>query len=393
MSYFYFKTIVSFREAIFLDKLHYWLKKCNKKTDNLHSNWIYNPIREWAKQLNCSISTIKRVIYSLEKKEIIFSEKKRAKRGDHTKWYTINYPKVSRLLDEKKNNNKILNSENKWDIPFVQSGLTITNNKNYNKNNSSIKYKKELSIKMIYLWNKIFEYSLSPIKAYHNDKISKKLFFLLRNNFANDLNKWQEYAKAVNSSQFLMGEKKTTTNFKAVFSWLIQEDTVKAIMSGAYGVGDREIDMNRINKNLKKQENNLLYLIQDKIVNYIEDDVINHQEEKKEFAKYIINKNDFVNDDYGFKRTLQYYDSYSLLNFDCCSKIKNTLYKGYLLKKHLGFTILEIQKEIMKKINNIKHNKNCAEAFKVLQKEMKKIKNIYVNKNNVFNFFCRINDS
>ena len=90
---------------------------------------------------------------------------------------------------------------------------------------------KEIVNKMVYIWNKVFEYSISPIKAYSNKKNQEVLLSLYKTEFNGDLNNWREYACKINSSQFLMGEKKTKNNFKAVFSWLIKEETIEKIMN------------------------------------------------------------------------------------------------------------------------------------------------------------------
>jgi Xaa-Pro aminopeptidase len=113
---------------------------------------------------------------------------------------------------------------------------------------------KEIINKMVYIWNKVFEYSISPIKAYSNKKNQEVLLNLYKTAFSGDLNNWREYACKINSSQFLMGEKKTKNNFKAVFSWLIKEETIEKILNGEYGVGDRELDMKNVTKNIEEKK-------------------------------------------------------------------------------------------------------------------------------------------
>ena len=58
--------------------------------------------------------------------------------------------------------------------------------------------------------------------------------------FKHDLKEWESYAQKVASSKFLMGEKKET--FKASFAWLLKDETIDAILNGAYGVGNRTTD-------------------------------------------------------------------------------------------------------------------------------------------------------
>ena len=95
---------------------------------------------------------------------------------------------------------------------------------------------------MVDLWNKVFEYSIDPIKAYRNKINDPKLVRIYKTIFNSDLDEWRKYAYKVNSSQFLMGEKQSKNNFKATFSWLIKEETIEKVLNGEYGVGDRELD-------------------------------------------------------------------------------------------------------------------------------------------------------
>lgn len=81
-------------EAIILQQLHYWLlrskiKKYNKK-------WIFNTYDQWLSQFSfMSKSTLRRTLTNLEKKEIVISHSFQKNRGNHTKYYTINYSKLN----------------------------------------------------------------------------------------------------------------------------------------------------------------------------------------------------------------------------------------------------------------------------------------------------------
>ena len=65
-SYFALEKVFGSRKAHFINKLNYWLSRCGRNINGLSGKWIYNPTHEWSNQLNCSISTIKRLIKSLE---------------------------------------------------------------------------------------------------------------------------------------------------------------------------------------------------------------------------------------------------------------------------------------------------------------------------------------
>ena len=107
LSYFNLENILGYRQAKFINKLHYWLTRCGKNVNNSPNKWIYNSLTEWARQLNCSISTIRRTVNVLEKQNLLLSKKMYAYRYNQTKWYTINYTKLSVIFSSKK---KIINT-------------------------------------------------------------------------------------------------------------------------------------------------------------------------------------------------------------------------------------------------------------------------------------------
>ena len=132
-------------EIEFLHKLNYWIIKCGKQIRDNNNLWIYNTQQEWAKQIYCSISTIKRTIKNLEEKRIILSKKVESKRGNQTKWYTINYKKMI----YKENFNASTIYRNKWKIPlFKKKIITYYNKNNKTYNICNVKYNK-LSKKIV----------------------------------------------------------------------------------------------------------------------------------------------------------------------------------------------------------------------------------------------------
>ena len=277
-------------ESILLNQILYWISKCGRKIVGQEEKWIYNSLAEWHKQFSYwSMYKLRKTIKSLEDLGLIKSIKVNAKKWNHTKWYTVDYNQYEKLLKkigiEKTINNispfntinnvslankntlnqdsdptsesKVTRSTNR----FVENQQIIIAKNNYtnrssnkesdmNLNNTLDEKLEEIQIdsneketinKMLYVWNKVFECSVSPIKAYSNQKNQRTLLYLYKNVFNSDLDNWREYALKVNGSQFLMGEKETRNNFKAVFSWLIKEETIEKIQNGEYGVGDREL--------------------------------------------------------------------------------------------------------------------------------------------------------
>lgn len=119
--------LIGFNEAIVLQQVHYWIKHFEigiakgLYRDHVHDEkiWVYNTHEEWRENFPFwSVSTIRRAITNLEGKAKDISEKKyKTKsrqiknpillagnfnkfRPDNTKWYTIDYDELNRLIAE-----------------------------------------------------------------------------------------------------------------------------------------------------------------------------------------------------------------------------------------------------------------------------------------------------
>ncbi len=408
-------TTLGKNESILLHQINYWINKCGRDIQGLSGKWIYNSLKDWHKQFNFwSISTLRRAIKSLENSGILISKKVNAHRWNHTKWYSINFNKLNKLTNDINNksiysNSSLIKFQNSKDTSYydkkertnrcVQNEQIIitknnyTNNISYNeevsKNNSETKKIKESIIvkdeeeiinKMIYIWNKVFEYSVKPIKAYRNKKNQIKLLNLYRKIFNSDLDKWREYACKVNSSQFLMGEKKTKNNFKAVFGWLIKEETIDKINAGAYGVGDRELDMNNISKNIEEKKEEVVNKMDKKISEYIKIK-INDKKEREEFIEYIKSASITEDDRYGIlKNIIKQVPKNYILEREEYKEIKENLYESYVMKKHLSITKIEVREKIRNKIKKIIENKENGHKLLVeLDKKVKEIEILELN--------------
>lgn len=87
-------TEIGLNESVMLQQMHYWLLKSNKYFDG--KAWFYKTLEEWEKEFPFwSQSTIRRVIGSLEKMNLILVGNFNQKKFDKTKWYTINYERVN----------------------------------------------------------------------------------------------------------------------------------------------------------------------------------------------------------------------------------------------------------------------------------------------------------
>ena len=258
-------------ETIVVQQLHYWLQRCGKLVDN--AIWIYNSFDEWSNQFSYwSVSKIKRIFYSLEKQKIIVSKKINKSNSDHTKWYSIDYDKLSLLLEnssnkgQKSRNNRIVSN---WNNRSSQIDTIINSNNDNNKHNNNLskditikkpeientqteifKIEEEVCKSMIEIWKNTFINSNSEVTL--TNKRKQKLQLLWDKIFDQNPEKWKDYCISINSSKFLMGEKKSA--FKAHFDWLIEEGTAKRVLAGEFDIGDRVPDVEAQMLKVKTEE-------------------------------------------------------------------------------------------------------------------------------------------
>lgn len=94
-------TLIGLNESIILQQIHYWLKvKENNKQDYIDGHyWVYNTYEQWRKQFPFwSLMTIRRTITKLENKKLIIVNNYNRAGFDKTKWYTIDYIELDKLL-------------------------------------------------------------------------------------------------------------------------------------------------------------------------------------------------------------------------------------------------------------------------------------------------------
>lgn len=379
-----------------------------------------------------SMSTLRRTIKSLEKSGILLSKKVNAKRWKHTKWYSINFNNLNKIANNNniKQNNDVIQRDNKKNkdsnITLVEKRtnrcvqneqIIYTNNiytkdtkvsssKDTKKNNlfKSLNYefnsqlnkliekkvnKKLSSItknenketesklnkdqlekvkEMKEVWNKVFEYSINPIKAYINKSNEKSLYRLIYEKFEGNIDKWKEYACKVNSSKFLMGEKKTKKDFKASFAWLIKEETVDKINAGEYGIGDRELDINNVSSNVEAQKEEIIKTADKKITEYLKQK-IDDGKEQKELEDYI-KKKEYTEDrdKYGIGIYVQNIGSYSLINNPDNKGILKTIYETYIVKKYFKRSRFKIKEQLREMVNEQMKEESILGNFNLLKK-------------------------
>lgn len=436
-------------ESILLNQLEYWISKCGRNIEHLDGKWIYNSHEKWSEQfIYWSISKLRRTIKSLEDLGLVKSTKVNAKKWDQTKWYSIDYEKYEKLLQNKTRYSKIniphkniplghfssgtsikstpndstdsvemrsIIRQNtlitpkvpmcsKWTDRCVQNERIIITKNNYIKNTSYsqrnrlfkkmegsksfLKNENERTLQnMLRIWNEVFEYALFPIRGFYNQRNEIILLDIYKTIFQEDLEKWRNYACKVNSSKFLMGEKENKKSFKASFYWLIRTEVIHSIMNGAYGVGDRELDMDRIKENLEQQEKELVRTIKKKIMSCIKNE-LDETKEMNAFTKYI-QDHDKKDDKYNLKSVLKHHSSYGLLHLNTYEGLRKSLYESYLLKKHLGISSLESKKKIEAKINAMKENQGNRASFQEITREIKRIQKISTVKESIKKFYIR----
>lgn len=375
--------------ALILQQMKYWISKCGKQISASKELFIYNSLHSWKDQFPyMSEYKIRKSIKYLEDNGIIKSVKVNAHRWNHTKWYTIDHQKYSLLsedidnsaLDCKNTSTKIpsnrnlkmfskqKNSSYRSDDTqqIIKTKNNYTNKSSYKKEEVKLKNnkkpkklaectniekiipskeQKDIAKQMVQVWNDSFECSLSPVKAFMNRHVVVQLNKILQTKFENNLETWKLYAQAVNSSRFLMGEKETKSNFKAQFLWLIKEETIDSIQNGAYGVGDRLLDSETVDENLKICKKEVQQMVQEKVASQIQEKTSNETEEQ-EFSKYLINREyEKDGDKYLIQKHMEsigskyMYGGYitpSHVFYSGNEKYKKRLFQSYLMKKYYG---------------------------------------------------------
>jgi DnaD/phage-associated family protein len=124
---------VGLNESIFLQQLHYWLERSPHEYEGY--KWVYNTYEGWKEQFPFwSESTIRRIITKLEKKGLIIPGNFNRSKIDKTKWYRINYEKLTQLQDEQstaQNEQTTVQNEqstDEIDSPSAQNEQSICSN-------------------------------------------------------------------------------------------------------------------------------------------------------------------------------------------------------------------------------------------------------------------------
>ncbi|WP_213606306.1 DnaD domain protein [Staphylococcus capitis] len=115
---------VGLNEAMILQQIHYWLNTSKHHHDG--KKWIYNSYPEWQKQFPFwSERTIKRIFGSLEKQNLLHVGNYNKAGFDRTKWYSVNYETLNKLVARPSGQNDPTMMSN-WHDGMGQDGPTNT---------------------------------------------------------------------------------------------------------------------------------------------------------------------------------------------------------------------------------------------------------------------------
>ena len=92
--------LIGLNEAIILQQVHYWIQRSNNVRDG--HKWVYNSYQEWYKQMPLwkSETTMRTAFKNLEKMGLLITANYNKAKFDKTKWYRVNYEKLSLLENE-----------------------------------------------------------------------------------------------------------------------------------------------------------------------------------------------------------------------------------------------------------------------------------------------------
>ena len=93
-------------EAVFIQQINYWLGKSKHVYEG--RVWIYNSYNDWLDQFPfIKYQTLQRMIIKLEKAGILLTGNFNKMPMDRTKWYTIDYDALHKVLKDYKNDSEV----------------------------------------------------------------------------------------------------------------------------------------------------------------------------------------------------------------------------------------------------------------------------------------------
>lgn len=247
-------SVLGHSDAMFLQQLHYWMtsssKDIGKVTDG--KRWIYNSILSWAEQTGFSESKVRRIIKKLESLGIILSGYLHTFKGNRTKWYTICYETLEKVLSCVKNTCKAEKKPpvqsvemNRPSVHFEHMYNTETTSETCLNSAREEKGKEEpvvveavettspqpLVEEAISFINEINHELETPLPS-NREHIEKQVKPLIGTCF-NDAFHFKAYLNAVSQNKFLMGKKsmKNGQKWKLRVKWLFSIEAIEAFFN------------------------------------------------------------------------------------------------------------------------------------------------------------------
>lgn len=155
--------LIGLNEAIILQQVHYWLQRSNNVRDGYR--WVYNSYPEWYEQMPLwkSETTMRTAFKNLEKKGLLITANYNKAKFDKTKWYRINYEKLSLLENEArsaknwqtKNQDLADGSAKNWQTNTKRLPETTSENSNkYSASHSNAQCVSQLEEEFEEVWSK-----------------------------------------------------------------------------------------------------------------------------------------------------------------------------------------------------------------------------------------------
>lgn len=154
--------LIGLNEAIILQQVHYWLQRSNNVRDGYR--WVYNSYPEWYKQMPIwkSETTMRTAFKNLEKQGLLITANYNKAKFDKTKWYRINYEKLSLLENEArsaknwqtKNQDLADGSAKNWQTNTKRLPETTSENNKHSASHSNAQSVSQLEEEFEEVWSK-----------------------------------------------------------------------------------------------------------------------------------------------------------------------------------------------------------------------------------------------
>nr|WP_255201418.1 replication protein [Staphylococcus chromogenes] len=182
-------------EAIILQQIHYWLN--NSKHYHDSKKWIYNSYPKWIEQFPFwSESTIKRTITSLEKQNLVHVGNYNKAGFDRTKWYSINYTTLNKLMTRPSGQNDPTMRSN-WHDGIGQNDPTNTRDYTETSSETNNNSATDVTQERFNEWWNLYNKKIDKKKAYSLFKSTLKKY-----DFETVMNGTREYLKTITDKQY-----------------------------------------------------------------------------------------------------------------------------------------------------------------------------------------------